>query len=155
MNPQPRSCGLMRGLTLLELQLVLVLLAVTGAMAIGSLSATEQSNHRRLAESAIRELDDLGRTWARKGEGARLTTDADRVELRLLSADGDLLASRPMPQAVSIRIVSECGRAPWVWFDTTAAAPDYRVVLGDGPVRRWSFEISGLTGQLRSTEAVR
>lgn len=150
MNLRWRTSLPRRGLTLLELQLVLVLLAATGAMAIGSLSAADRANRTRLAESAIRELDELGRTWARTSGGARLTTDAHRTELLLLSESGERLASRPMPSGMTVRLVSGTGQLPWVWFDATAAASDYRAVFGDGPDRRWAVDIAGLTGLVHS-----
>ncbi len=143
-----------RGVTLLELLLVVSLVAATGVLAVGSMSVADRSNRTRLAEAASRELDELSRTWARTVGACRLASGADHKELLLLSQSGERLASRAMPSGISARIVctTDSSITSWVWFDATGAAPDYRIVFGDEAERRWAMRVAGLTGLMKVEE---
>lgn len=146
---QFRERGRGRGLTLLELLVTIVLLAMVAAVATGFLAGTATASERMRAVASVKRADSLARSLARI-EGASVRVSAAE-EGTALVVSTSVVTAQPietrLPQGVTVSIVSDRNGHRSIDVDATGRSVDF-VYLLSLPAGQMTIDVAGRTGQL-------
>ncbi len=139
-----------RGLTLVEMLVVIALLAMLATVATGFLSGTAASADRARAIAAVRRVDAMARVLARTTGAVRLelVDDGERIATRLAAApaSSDAEWTTVLPEGTTLGLLRD-RLMPAVEIDATGRSIDFAYVLNldSGEV---TLDVAGRTGQL-------
>ena len=138
-------------LTLPEMMLAVVLLAVMSTVAVVSLAGARRAASARDVVDQVAAYDRLTREWCRRfGRPAAVVFDLDRGTMARL-ASGESAAALRLPSGFRLaRVVSrqgsnDVGQAR-IGFSADGGAPTYAVMLSEPRGDQWLL-MTGLTGQ--------
>ncbi len=140
---------MVRGMTLIETLVVLVLLGMLAGVGAVALAGTSTQASIMDAYTDVLDLDGKARSTALNGESVLIRLHDHRIEL-LNTKSEETLASRSVKPALHLWWFDETGLdgISTLHFDSRGHTRDFQLVIGqDGDSatrKRWS--ISGLTG---------
>lgn len=141
-------------MTLLEVLIVVVILALAYGMLARGLLAYSESGQQRLAVATWKELDGLARQMAvAKNRSVRLelAPNGMTVHCRMISTD-ELVATRSLATPLTLRNSGDMKVLDMIQIDGRGSCVDYVVESAQGSTHG-VWKVLGLTGQWIEVEA--